>query len=175
MSFGEKMQKLRKAKGFSQEELAQQLSVSRQTISKWELNQSTPELDYIAQISDIFQVTTDYLIKAEYSDKAAPPEAGKTEQRQEGVWQTPASRSRFSSCFLLGLVLTVIGWLGMFVFVVLSILEPWTVYIDHHHFTGLWGFLAGTHSFPYFAILLVMAVGGLCVSIYGIVKKNRSS
>lgn len=62
MSFGEKLQKLRKAQGLSQEELAARLNVTRQTISKWELDQSTPELGLLAQISDIFSVTTDYLI-----------------------------------------------------------------------------------------------------------------
>lgn len=58
MTFGEKLQKLRKARRLSQEELAARLSVTRQTISKWELDQSTPELGLLAQISDIFGVTT---------------------------------------------------------------------------------------------------------------------
>ncbi len=63
MTFGQKLQQLRKARGMSQEDLAQQLSVTRQTISKWELDQSTPDLPYLAAISDLFDVSTDYLIK----------------------------------------------------------------------------------------------------------------
>ena len=64
MTFGQKLQQLRKARGMSQEELAGQLSVTRQTISKWELDQSTPDLPYLAAISEFFGVSTDYLIKS---------------------------------------------------------------------------------------------------------------
>lgn len=63
MTLGEKIQKLRKQQGLSQEALAEKVTVTRQTISKWELNQSTPDLDFIAQLSEIFSVTSDYLIK----------------------------------------------------------------------------------------------------------------
>ena len=64
MTFGQKLQQLRRARGMSQEELAGQLSVTRQTISKWELDQSTPDLPYLAAISELFGVSTDYLIKS---------------------------------------------------------------------------------------------------------------
>lgn len=63
MTFGERIQQLRKQRKMSQEELGEKLEVTRQTISKWELDQSTPDLDYIISISDFFEVTTDYLIK----------------------------------------------------------------------------------------------------------------
>lgn len=63
MTFGERIQFLRKQKRMSQEELGEKLEVTRQTISKWELDQSTPDLDYIISISEFFDVTTDYLIK----------------------------------------------------------------------------------------------------------------
>ena len=67
MTLGEKIQKLRKQRGLSQEALAEKVTVTRQTISKWELGQSTPDLDFIAQLSDIFNVSSDYLIKDEMS------------------------------------------------------------------------------------------------------------
>lgn len=65
MTLGEKIQALRKQAGLSQEALAEQVCVTRQTISKWELDQSTPDLDLLARLSGIFQVSTDYLIKPE--------------------------------------------------------------------------------------------------------------
>lgn len=68
MTLGEKIQKLRKQQGLSQEALAEKVTVTRQTISKWELGQSTPDLDFIAQISDIFNVSSDYLIKDEMTE-----------------------------------------------------------------------------------------------------------
>lgn len=62
MNIGEKIQQLRKANNLSQEQLAVQLEVSRQAVSKWELNESTPDTDKIIQISRIFSVSTDYLL-----------------------------------------------------------------------------------------------------------------
>ena len=50
MTFGQKLQQLRRARGMSQEDLAGQLSVTRQTISKWELDQSTPDLPYLEMV-----------------------------------------------------------------------------------------------------------------------------
>lgn len=63
MTFGEKLFKLRKANGLSQETLAEQLDTSRQAVSKWENNQGYPETDKIIMISSIFNVSTDYLLK----------------------------------------------------------------------------------------------------------------
>lgn len=54
---------LRKEKGLSQEQLADYLGVSRQSVSKWEADQSTPSLDKIIQIADIFGVSVDYLVR----------------------------------------------------------------------------------------------------------------
>lgn len=61
MTLSNRIQKLRKKKGISQEELAHCLKVSRQAISKWESNQSLPDIDKILQMSEYFEVTTDYL------------------------------------------------------------------------------------------------------------------
>ena len=63
MTTGEKIIELRKRNGYSQEELAEKLDVSRQSVSKWELNASTPDLERIVQMSELFHVSTDYLLK----------------------------------------------------------------------------------------------------------------
>ena len=65
MNFGEKLQILRKERGLSQEQFAAQLMVSRQAISKWELGESKPDIDKIIQISNVFNVSIDYLLKDE--------------------------------------------------------------------------------------------------------------
>ena len=62
MNIGEKIVFLRKKKGISQEELAHELNTSRQAISKWENNQSTPDLEKLVALSKYFHVTTDYLL-----------------------------------------------------------------------------------------------------------------
>lgn len=63
MNLAEKLQQLRKRNNLSQEQLADKLGISRQSISKWESGQSAPEIDKIVQLSEIFSVTTDYLLK----------------------------------------------------------------------------------------------------------------
>lgn len=63
MTFGEKLFKLRKDKGFSQEALAEQLNTTRQAISKWENNQVYPETDKLLMLSNIFEVSVDSLLK----------------------------------------------------------------------------------------------------------------
>ena len=62
MDFSEKIYALRKDKGYTQEQLAEQLDVSRQSISKWEAGQAMPESDKIVALADLFGVTTDYLL-----------------------------------------------------------------------------------------------------------------
>ncbi len=68
MDLSEKIQKLRKTNGLSQEELSEQLGVTRQSISKWESNQATPELDKIVKLAEIFDTNTDYLLKPSATD-----------------------------------------------------------------------------------------------------------
>ena len=63
MIFADKLIRLRKKAGWSQEELAVRLDVSRQSVSKWESAQSIPDLEKIVRLSKLFGVTTDYLIR----------------------------------------------------------------------------------------------------------------
>lgn len=63
MNIADRIQRLRKAKGIPQEELAEQLGVSRQAVSKWESGQSLPEIDKVLMLSEYFGVSTDYLLK----------------------------------------------------------------------------------------------------------------
>ena len=63
MNMADRIQHLRKSKGISQEELADKVGVSRQAVSKWESEQSTPDIEKVILLSDFFDVTTDYLLK----------------------------------------------------------------------------------------------------------------
>lgn len=65
MSISEKIQQLRKKNGFSQEQLAEKLEVSRQAVSKWENGTSFPDIEKLVLISELFQVSTDSLVKDE--------------------------------------------------------------------------------------------------------------
>ena len=65
MILADKIARLRKKNGWSQEELAEKMNVSRQAVSKWESAQTVPDLEKILMLSDLFGVTTDYLLKDE--------------------------------------------------------------------------------------------------------------
>lgn len=74
MIFADKLIQLRKKAGWSQDELAEQMNVSRQSVSKWEGAQAIPDLERIVRLSGLFGVSTDYLLKddAEEADGEAP-------------------------------------------------------------------------------------------------------
>lgn len=69
MIFADKLIHLRKKNGWSQEELAEKMNVSRQAVSKWESAQSIPDLAKILQLSELFCVTTDYLLKDDIEEE----------------------------------------------------------------------------------------------------------
>lgn len=73
MLLAEKIMTLRKRAGWSQEELAAQLGVSRQSVSKWEGAQSVPDMQKVVQMSRLFGVTTDYLLKEELGEPEPAP------------------------------------------------------------------------------------------------------
>lgn len=74
MNLENKILSLRKKAGLSQEEMAEKLNVSRQTISRWEVGTALPDAENLRQLSSLFVVTTDYLLNDEYeSDSDIPP------------------------------------------------------------------------------------------------------
>ena len=70
MEFNNKLYELRKQKGFSQEELANRLNVSRQTISKWEVGESTPDMENLVAISELFEISLDELVRNKVPEEA---------------------------------------------------------------------------------------------------------
>ena len=73
MILADKIIEERKKNGWSQEELAEKLSVSRQAVSKWESAQSIPDLQKIIRLAELFDVTTDYLLKDEIEPEQREP------------------------------------------------------------------------------------------------------
>ncbi|MDQ0222623.1 helix-turn-helix domain-containing protein [Streptococcus moroccensis] len=94
MTLAEKIFTLRKEAGLSQEQLAERLNLSRQSISKWESGQSQPEINHIVKLSQIFNVTTDFLLKEE----------GANTNPDDKVFQTPDTKKRVHLVILLEIV-----------------------------------------------------------------------
>ena len=69
MNIADRIQGLRKTKGLSQEDLADKIGVSRQAVSKWESEQSIPDIDKIIIMSEFFEVSTDYILKGIEAEK----------------------------------------------------------------------------------------------------------
>lgn len=107
MILADKIIELRKKSGWSQEELAEKMNVTRQSVSKWESAQSTPDLGKILQLSGLFGVSTDYLLKdelgeAEYINEAEETPAVRRVSMEEaneflGVKEFTAKRIAFAT------------------------------------------------------------------------------
>lgn len=121
MILAEKVQALRKKNNWSQEELAEKLNISRQSVSKWESGASIPDIDKIIALSSLFGVSTDYLLKDEL-EKEVPAEV-------EDVYEAPQTRkvSVEEADSFLGLVRKLAG--RMAAAAVLCILSPIPVII----------------------------------------------
>ena len=104
----EKLYKLRKNSGLSQEQLAEQLNVSRQAISKWESGTAVPESEKLVAISNYFGVSVDYLLKDD--------EEGKTKATDSEIEEKPK--------MVAGIIICIAGIVSMVIWGVLSIFSP---------------------------------------------------
>ena len=85
MKLPEKIIQHRKAKGWTQEDLAEKLNVSRQAISRWENGTALPDAQNILQISKLFHVTTDYLLNEDYESDTDIPAVQSAEKETEDL------------------------------------------------------------------------------------------
>lgn len=110
LTFGQRLQTLRTAAGFSQEQLAERLDVARQTVSKWELGTSTPELSKLVELSELFGVSLDQLAQGESWNGPGSQTLDlerMARQNRRGQWKTVLTVVG-SLCLLLGSVLVAI-------------------------------------------------------------------
>jgi Predicted transcriptional regulators len=99
MNLSEKILNLRKANNLTQEELAEQLNVSRQSISKWESEQAIPDVDKLIALGDIFKVSLDYLLKPSQIDQLSI-KTEILEKQQKEMLQKDERRTKFIYCIL---------------------------------------------------------------------------
>lgn len=104
MELSEKILQCRKALGLSQEQLAEQIGVSRQSISKWETGQSAPELDKLVILSRVFGISTDELLGNSQANEGLPPASTPNDYMQANLMR------RF---FTLGWVTVLVGGLAL--------------------------------------------------------------
>ena len=158
MTLGEKILLLRKQNSMTQEQLAERLSITRQTVSKWELGESEPDIAYLITLSEIFQVTTDYLLKdvpntlpaSDFSREKEPALQGKAK-----VW--------------IGGIFTIIGVFGVLTFWVLSILHPaeyGAIVVGPSIFWGLQGFIRAWNAAGLFWFVVIIGAIGVILLFF---------
>lgn len=127
MTLADKITTLRKKNGWSQEELAEMVNVSRQSVSKWESGQSLPDIDKLLKLSEIFGVSTDYLLKNKTESGEYIVERNQ-EVRKISVsdaneflaWRTDAARK-----IAIATLLCIISPITLFLFCTMSELKLW--------------------------------------------------
>lgn len=145
MLFNEKLYKLRKEKGLSQEDLAQELNTTRQAVSKWENNQSYPETEKLLMISNLFDVSVDYLLKdTNENNEARNKHYYASEEMIEGYF----SNRKSSFCTFS---------IGGFIFIL-----------------GIGAYFKFTHeNFSPIIMIMLLVLGGI-VMILGVLKCNKN-
>lgn len=99
MNFSEKLVTLRKSNALTQEQLAEKLDVSRQSVSKWESGQAIPELDKIVALSNVFEVTIDYLLKPTEIDELSV-KTNMLEKQQQQILFREKQRKQVFQCVM---------------------------------------------------------------------------
>ena len=117
MRMEEKITMLRKKLGWSQEDLAEKMNVSRQAISRWENGTALPDAQNVLQLSKLFQVTTDYLLNDDYESDGDIPVVQKVKQERDDLIVnkkklhliSAVSFTIASFCSLVGIITSVNG------------------------------------------------------------------
>ena len=109
MTLAEKLLALRTEKGLSQEDLAERMGVSRQSVSKWETDQSVPDLDRIIKLADLFGVTVDELVREGERPQPPEPKVIYVEREKQGL--TPVQTLGVVA-EVMGVVLVILGLFG---------------------------------------------------------------
>lgn len=149
MDFSEKLLTLRKANDMTQEQLAEKLDVSRQSVSKWESGQATPELEKIVAMSSVFNVTTDYLLKSsEIDDLSVKTEM--LEKQQQMMIHREQKRRQVFSCIMYSIAVYLVFFAIYF--------------IGHFHF---WEWVANPSVFFAGFLIAGAIVIVICVKILG--------
>lgn len=102
MKFGEKLQKLRKQNGLSQEQLAEKLNVSRQAISKWEMG-TIPDMENVVKIGRYFDCSLDYLMNNEMDSESKQDEQI---QKTDVIHRNTISKGLSIGCIVIGIILS---------------------------------------------------------------------
>ena len=159
MTIGEKILKLRKARGWNQEELADRIGVTRQAVSRWESDSAKPDADKIVAICDLFGVSADYLLREDY--------IGSTEMQGTSFPKNENHHEFSAGILILGAVISCIGAIAFLVLIALSDMKPHWYHIGSKVYKGLAGFLLGNDLVWLMVVVGIMVVLGVVLLLWG--------
>lgn len=139
MTLGEKLQRLRRARGLTQEQLAEKVGVSRQSLSGWENDTSLPDTANVIALADLFGVTTDYLLREGAPGGQVQGGAAPGASEAPGAAQKPSWR--MAPRELGARLLVAAALIGLVALRVMASFYPANVGIDGRQYTGFAAFL----------------------------------
>ena len=151
---GEKLYQLRRARGFSQEQLAERIGVSRQTISKWEGGLSTPDLEKLIALADCFEISLDSLVR-----ESGNPLQEEVPEASISAGADSAEQIRR----ITGFVLLLLGAVSLVIAVLLLFLNPQTM----ESIGGSFAVTIDGSGMVYGLCILAMVVG-----VYLVIRKD---
>ena len=160
--FHEKLRDLRKQKTMSQEELANKLDISRQSVSKWESGLSMPDLENVIKLSELFEVSLDYLLKDRKSDSEFNYYTVDTKEKE--------AMSKINIVAIIFLTLTIATLLTL---VIISIVET-HLYSNPNTGREYSGFLAYYYSYIEFKLVVIASFIALILSISIIIIPDKT-
>ncbi len=153
-SMPQRLARLRRAQGLSQEKLAEALGVSRQAVSKWESAQANPDIRYLAALSRQLGVSADYLLSGSEVTGSLPEPAS-----------PPPPLPRFYGLLILGIALLTLGFAGALSLALASTGQLWSMQIHGRIYTGLAGYLlCNPPLHQVFILCVAMCAAGLLLS-----------
>lgn len=167
MTVGERIRKLRKQNGYSQEKLATYLCMSRQAVAKWEQNICEPNLDCLTAIAKVFKVDLDYLITGEVDDDGISNQI--YEKKTVIIKNNSLLQDKKDIIALLVMIISTIAFVGTFIY---SVVNP--LYYNQTNSFIWWYIIFWVSSGTLFRILVLSSIVGIILSLHFFMKRRTT-
>ena len=168
MTVGERIQDLRKKKGYSQEKLAAHLNMSRQAVAKWEQNVCEPSLDCLTSMAELFEVDLDYLI----TGKVAEEEKAESVIREKEtiiIKEKDHLLDKKDIILLITFITSTVAFIGLFIYALLNPLY-W-----NQKYSFLWWYIRfWVSSGTWFRILALISTFGIVSSLLVFLRRRKN-
>lgn len=165
MTMGEKILKLRKARQWNQEDLAEQVGVTRQAVSRWESDSAKPDADKITLLCDLFGVSADYLLREQYLGDGPVIRETVTAPENQLSSNPPRTKSGPNARQLFGFGLFALGLFLLFAMELVGILRPHTHHTDHGTYYGFQAYVQLYELHWMVWLLAAMICGGITLML----------